>query len=299
MAVVGELDFESFVRRRRERRGPFVGGEGERAYAYALDRTVRSGFDKVKPVELAIAASVRMFKAFGKGQLLGGAVKVSERQFPRVHGLAKECAETLGIAVPSVYIVNSPTLNAATYGTQDDSFILVHSALVDHFEDDELRSVLGHEAGHIHNDHVVYLTALHFLTQMAGMFVRFSVTPAMLGLRAWARRAEVTCDRAALLCTKDVAATERSLAKLALGSRKLYEDLDLEELLAQDAEGREGPGRFTELFSTHPFLPKRILALRVFAESRLYRGHAGLGDDGLTMEEVDREVGNLVQVVGR
>ena len=52
-------------------------------------------------------------------------------------------------------------MNAMTFGTNDDAFILVHSALVDHFDDEELLSVIGHECGHIHNDHVVYLTTLH------------------------------------------------------------------------------------------------------------------------------------------
>lgn len=298
MAKVGELDFDAFIERRKGQRGK-SGPEGEHAYAYASDRQVRTGFEKVKPIELAVAASVRMFKSVGKGQLLGQAVKVSPRQFPRVHGLVGECARTLGIATPTAYIVNSPVLNAATYGTHDDAFILVHSALVDHFSEDELRSVIGHEVGHIHNNHVVYLTALHYLTQMAGIFLRWSITPATLGLRAWSRRAEVTCDRAALLCTKDLATAERSLAKLALGSQKLYEELDLEAFLEQHEEGKESIGRLSEVFATHPFLPKRMLALRVFAKSALYREHVGLGNDGLSMKEVDAQVSEIVQVVGR
>lgn len=297
MAHVGELDFDAFIARRKSARTAH--GEGEHAYAYSLDRQVRAGFEKVKPIELAVAAAVRMFKSFGKGQLLGHAVKVSPKQFSRVHGLASECAETLGVATPTVYIVNSPTLNAATYGTHDDSFILVHSALVDHYSDDELRSVIGHETGHIHNNHVVYLTALHYLTQMAGIFVRWIVTPASLGLRAWSRRAEVTCDRAALLCTKDLPTAERALAKLALGSQKLYEELDLEAFLEQHEEGKESVGRFGEVFSTHPWLPKRLLALRIFADSELYRRHVGLGDDGISMKEVDDKVSNIIQVIGK
>ena len=56
-------------------------------------------------------------------------------------------------------------LNAGTYGTNEESFIVVHSALVDAYTDEELRFVIGHECGHIHNSHVVYLTTLHFLTR--------------------------------------------------------------------------------------------------------------------------------------
>lgn len=295
MARLGEIDFGGFISARKGTSS----AEGEHGYAYVSDLRMRAGFERVKPIELTVAATVRMFKSIGRGQLLGHAVKVSPRQFPRLLRITEECAETIGVATPTVYIVNDPTLNAATYGTRDDAFILVHSALVDHFTDDELRCVVGHEMGHIHNDHVVYLTALHYLTQMAGIFFRFAITPATLGLRAWSRRAEVTADRAGLLCARDLETAERSLAKLALGSRKLYEGLDIEAFLEQDEEAKESVGRYGEIFATHPFLPKRLLALRLFAKSELYRKRAGLGEGGLSMREVDESVSTIIQVIGR
>jgi Zn-dependent protease with chaperone function len=215
---------------------------------------------------------------------------VSERQFPRIHALAKHCADTLHIATPQVYIVNSPVLNAATYGTDEESFIMVHSALVDHYTDEELITVLGHECGHIHNSHVVYLTALHYLTRMAGVFVRWIVEPALMALRAWSRRAEITCDRAGMLCSKNVDVSARALTKLVLGSRKLYEEFNIDAFLEQYEEGKDGIGKYMEVFATHPWLPKRVLAMRVFAESELYRKAAGVGPSGLTMKEVDDKV---------
>ena len=300
MARLEELDFGAFVEKRREA-ARFTGEVdelGPHAYAYLSDRTMRKTFERIKPVELAVAATVRSYKQFGKNQMLGHAVKVSSRQFPRVHQIAQDCAETLGIAPPTVYIVNQPTLNAMTYGTNDDSFILVHSALVDHLSDAELRDVIGHECGHIHNNHVVYLTTLHYLQTISSLLTEYLVYPAIIALRAWTRRAEITCDRAGLLCSRDLKVAERSLAKLALGSHKLYEQLDLEEFVNQFEEGQEGPGRYMEVFATHPYIPKRILALRAFAESALYRTHVGLGTDGLSMHAVDEKVHDIIKVVG-
>ena len=89
----------------------------------------------------------------------------------------------------------------------------------------------------------------------------------------------------------------RALTKLALGSRKLYDDLNLEAFLKQYEEIKEGPGRYNELFATHPWLPKRVLAMRAFEQSRLYRKRLGLGDDGLSMDEVDEKVHEIVKVV--
>jgi Zn-dependent protease with chaperone function len=300
MARLGELDFPSFVTSARELRESRFGAEAgsAHAYAYASDHTTRKAFEKIKPVELAVAATVRSYKQFGKNQLLGQAVRVGPRQFPRVHEIAHQCAETLGIAPPTVYVVNQPTMNAMTYGTDDDSFILLHSALIDHLSDAELRDVIGHECGHIHNKHVVYLTTLHYLQTLSSLFTQYLVYPALIALRAWTRRAEITCDRAGLLCSRDLQVAERSLAKLALGSHKLYEQFDLEEFVNQFEEGQDGPGRFAEALSSHPYIPKRILALRAFAESSLYRTHVGLGQDGLSMQAVDTRVHDIIKVVG-
>jgi Zn-dependent protease with chaperone function len=297
MAQVGTLDFKGFIERRKGQRAGGGDGAGN-AYAYVSDKNTRLAFEKMRPVELAVTAAVRLFKTVGKNELLGHAVKVGPSQFPRVHRLAIHCAETLGIATPTLYIVNSPHLNAATYGTNEDSFIMVHSALVDHFTDDELLSVIGHECGHIHNSHVVYLTAMHYLTRMASVFVKWIVGPAMLALSGWSRRAEVTCDRAGLLCARNLDVSTRALTKLALGSTKLYEELNLEAFIAQHDEGKGGIGRFAEFTASHPWLPKRVLALRAFAESELYRRQAGLGAGGLSMEEVDAKVHEVIKVWG-
>lgn len=295
MATVGTLDFKGFIEERKKARVGGGGGEPH-GYAYVSDHTTRRTFEKLKPVELAVSAAVRLFKSVGKAELLGHAVKVGPQQFPRLHGLARECAETLGIATPTVYIVNSPVLNAATYGTNEDSFVLVHSALVDHLSDDELRSVIGHECGHVHNKHVVYLTTMHLLAQMAASFVGWIVQPAVLALNAWSRRAEITCDRAGLLCSKDLGVSTKTIAKLALGSTKLYEQMNLEAFLAQADEIKDSVGRFREAFATHPWLPKRVLALRAFAESELYRAHTATGPGGLSMTEVDEKVHGIIKV---
>jgi Zn-dependent protease with chaperone function len=184
-----------------------------------------------------------------------------------------------------------------TYGTNDDAFILVHSSLVDHFSDEELASVIGHECGHIHNDHVVYLTALHLLRTMASRFVPWVVFPAFYALQGWSRRAEITCDRAGLLCVNDLGTSTTALAKLALGSTKLYEQLNLDAFVEQYDEGQEGVGKFTEITASHPWIPKRIKALRKFAESKLYRERVG-ETGGKTMDQVDEEVHGIIKVLG-
>ncbi len=295
MAQAPQLDFEAFVARRRAER---TGGGAETTgheYTYTFDRQSRVAFENTKPVALAVEASVRLFKHIGRHQLLGHAVKVSERQFSRIHGITKTAADTLQITMPQVFVVNSPTFNAGTLGTNDDSFIMVHSALLEHYSDEELLTVIGHECGHIHNSHVAYLTALHYLTYMAGMFVPWILQPALVALRTWSRRAEITCDRAGMLVSRDQPAAERAITKLAVGSRKLYEEFNLDAFLEQHEEGTHGIGKYMEVFATHPWLPKRVLAMRVFGDSQLYRAAIGNPGSGLTMSEVDGRVAGLLK----
>ena len=294
MAQAPRLDFSAFVARKKAESATVPETIGHE-YTYTFDRQSRIAFENTRPVALAVEASVRLFKQMGQHQLLGQAVKVSDRQFPRIHAITKSASDALQIATPQVFVVNNPTFNAGTLGTNEDSFIMVHSALVDQYSDEELLTVIGHECGHIHNSHVAYLTALHYLTYMAGMFLPWILQPALVALRTWSRRAEITCDRAGMLVAKDQSAAERAITKLAVGSRKLYEEFNLDAFLEQHEEGSQGIGKYLEVFATHPWLPKRVLAMRVFGESQVYHKAIGLAPTGLTMSEVDNRVAALLK----
>jgi hypothetical protein len=50
-----------------------------------------------------------------------------------------------------------------------------------------------------------------------------------------------------------------------------------------------------EVFATHPWLPKRVLAMRVFGESQLYQKSIGAAATGLAMSEVDSRVAALLK----
>ncbi|MBV9946619.1 MAG: M48 family metallopeptidase [Myxococcales bacterium] len=294
MAQAPRLDFEAFIANRKVERASAAKTTGH-DYTYTFDRQSRVAFENTRPVALAVEASVRLFKQLGKHQLLGHAVKVSDRQFPRIHRITQTACEALQIATPQVFVVNNPTFNAGTLGTNEDSFIMVHSALIDQYSDEELLTVIGHECGHIHNSHVAYLTALHYLTYMAGMFLPWILQPALVALRTWSRRAEITCDRAGMLVARNQPAAERAITKLAVGSRKLYEEFNLDAFLEQHEEGNQGIGKYMEVFATHPWLPKRVLAMRVFGDSQLYRKAVGEAASGLTMSEVDEKVAALLK----
>lgn len=294
--ATANFDFQRYVDRKKTPGGGSEPRGGFGDYAFSGDLRVLRRLDRLAPVRLVVEATVRFWKNFRKNELLGTSVKVTSRQFPHLYQQVVECAKILDIPVPTVYVIESPHINAGTYGTNDEAFILVNSALIDRLDPLEVKFVIGHECGHIQNNHVVYHTAARALAQGVGLYVKYASLPASMALDAWSRRGEVTCDRAGLVCAKDLDASMRAMMKIALGSHKLSEEMDVEEFLAQLEGVKEGVGRFAELFSSHPYVPKRVKALRLFAESAYYKNLIG-ERGGRPLDEIDREVEEVIQVV--
>jgi Zn-dependent protease with chaperone function len=298
MADSISLDFGSYV---TERKSGFVGEYAGDRYAFSGDLELQRTMRNFGPIQLAISSAVRLSKGMLAGDLLGKSVKVGPKQFPKIHQMVRHCAHTLGIPEPMVFIQGRVDhMNAMTTGTEKESVIIIHASTIDNMSEEELTFVIGHECGHIQNNHVVYLTTLNLLTRIAavagGGLLAPLLMPLQLALSSWSRAAEITCDRAGLLCCRDPKVATDSFLKLAIGSRKLFEELNVEAYLQQLKEGREGLGRVGEMTASHPFLTKRVEAVRIFAESALYRG-AGGDPGGIGRDELEQRTTELVKVL--
>ena len=293
------FDFKEYIDQRRGKDQAHA--RTGAAYAYPGDQKVLRTLAQITPVTLVVEAAVRLQKNLLRSEILGTTVKVTDKQFPQLYEIVVACASRLHIPVPTVYVApDVDVLNAHTFGTNDDSFIVLNGVLVDHLSDEELRFVIGHECGHIQNSHVVYMTALYYLVNAANVFVRWIVAPATMALQAWSRQAEVTCDRAGLLCCGDMAPAMSALTRLALGSHRLAERLDIDEYLKQLDESREGVGRVMELFHSHPYLPKRVEALRLFAQTHYYLktdGQEPADHEGKSLNWCDAQVADVISVL--
>ena len=298
--MTDRFDFKAYVKRRKsEAKDGGKRGPGE--YAYSADKQMLAALGTLVPVRMACEAYLRTYKDYWRGQLLGGSVRVGPNQFPSLFKLVSRCASTLGIPIPEVFVKQDPVINAFTYGTNEDSFIVVHSATVDHLDEDELLNIIGHECGHIHNEHVTYYSLARDLAQIGSMLMSWVIQPVTLSLDAWSRRSEITADRAGLLCCRSPEAAKRSLIKVALGSQKLYEQVDVDEFLGQVGKIKKTIGKYGELFLSHPYLPKRVQALELFHKSVLYQGEEAERVDGgklLTATELDEKVSEIVKVIG-
>jgi Zn-dependent protease with chaperone function len=93
-------------------------------------------------------------------------------------------------------------------------------------------------------------------------------------LLEWFRCAELTCDRAAMLCVQDLEPARSTFMKLAGGTTRLAAEIDREEFLRQIRE-YEDVDRSTldraykillTLDRTHPFAMQRAKELEVWFE---------------------------------
>ena len=164
-------------------------------------------------------------------------VKVTPKQFPDLHAKLQIACTTLGVDMPEFFVQQSPVVNAFTYGSEKH-IIVVHSALLERLNDEETLAVIAHEVGHIHAEHALYLTAARLMEFLANAsvakllpgseIIKFIVSAGInSALLAWARRAELSCDRAAMLVVQDPHVVGRVMMKLAGGTFASKMDYDL------------------------------------------------------------------------
>ena len=212
--------------------------------------------------------------------LLGNAVKVDDRQFPRLNRLLTDVGATLDAAeLPEMFVVADPFLNAVTIGMNKPTIVL-NSALLDLLDEEELRFIIGHELGHALSGHAVYQTLLRRLLVLSG--VLGSIPLGGLGIRVivaalfeWSRKAELSADRAGLLATQDPQVAFRVHMKLASGG--YLEDLDTTSFFEQGTEYDESGDLRESLLrltlverTTHPFAVVRAKELRRWVDSGAY-----------------------------
>jgi Zn-dependent protease with chaperone function len=294
MSVGVDFDFARWI---AARRGAMEQSAREgAAYAFSGERRFRRTLNMARPVTMALEATTRLWRDVARTELLGTAVKVTDQQFPRVFEAAKAAGAALRVRVPVIFAAPTSSIKVKVLGTDDAPHLIVNLDLAEKLDDTELIAAIAHELAHVQNGQLLYATALHYLNTSAAFFVRWVVQPAIMTLQAWSRRAEVTCDRASLLAVRDLDKTLQAMVRMELGLDK-GSAFNAEEYLRALPDVKKGIGRFAEVFRSHPYVPKRVQALRLFADSALYAHVSGQDPTGKpTLTEIDKKVTDLISV---
>ena len=251
-----------------------------RAWEHPTDRAALAGLRKITGFDRVLKAFAGLVSERSLRLLfLANAVRVDKNQFRDLHAILLECCEILDYGEPpELFVSQTPIVNAGCVGI-DKPFLVLNSGLLELLDEDELRSVVGHELGHAMSGHALYRTMLAILVQV-GMRIGLPIASTVLvgvvmALQEWARKAELSCDRAGLLCCQDVDAAFRVEMKLAGGRRT--GDMSVDAFVEQAREYEQSGDVFESLLKlllllrrSHPFPVLRLVELKRWVDDGSY-----------------------------
>jgi Zn-dependent protease with chaperone function len=256
-------------------------GISSKAYEHPADRAATAALKSIPGLDAVVRKLIefRYERAFRQG-LMASSVRIGPQQLPEIWKRYENVLATLDMpGLYDLYLTQEPIANAAAIGSAHP-MIVVNSQAVALFDDDELETVLAHEAGHILSEHVLYQTALMILLQL----VPLGRVPALAGLPLiairsalleWFRAAELSSDRAATLVNRDPLVTARTLMVLAAGVPS--KRLDLDSFLRQGQDYQDWSSSWdrlsrlmSELNLTHSYPVRRVAELMQWVQSGEY-----------------------------
>jgi heat shock protein HtpX len=216
----------------------------------------------------------------------------------RVYNLVENLCISKGMKLPKIYLIEDDSLNAFASGINERTFsVTLSRGIIDKLEDDELEGVIAHELSHIRNRDVrlmivsiIFVGIFAFLAEIAFRSLRFGalsrgnkkdsgvvmlaaiVISAVCYLIALLLRFGISRSREYMA---DAGAAEMTHKPYALASalRKISQDplieavenRDVAQLFIENPQPEEQKFSFSNLFSTHPPIQKRIELLDQFA----------------------------------
>jgi Zn-dependent protease with chaperone function len=252
-----------------------------KAYEHPADRAATAALQSIPMLDVVVRKLIEFgYERAYRQQFLAASVRLGDDQLPQVWADWNAVCARLDLPERyDIYLTQFPVTNAAAIGA-GKPMVVINSRCIDLLDELELRTVLGHEAGHILSAHVLYRTALLILLQLSGaarlpMIAGLPLLAVKLALLEWYRAAELSSDRAATLVNRDPLVTCRTMMVLAGGvsARKL--DLDAFIRQANDYEewssGWDKLNRLrAQLSLTHSYPVRRVKEITAWVQSGEY-----------------------------
>ncbi|MCX6222239.1 MAG: M48 family metallopeptidase [Bacteroidia bacterium] len=215
----------------------------------------------------------------------------------RVYNLVENLCISKGMKIPQIYVIEDDSLNAFASGINARTFsVTLSRGIIDKLEDDELEGVIAHELSHIRNRDVrlmivsiIFVGIFAFVAEMAFRSIRFGALSrgkkdsgiailvvivisaicyliALLLRFGVSRSREYMADAGAAEMTRKPYALASALRKISSDPLiEAVENRDVAQLFIENPQPEEKKFSFSNLFSTHPPIQKRIELLDQFA----------------------------------
>jgi len=253
-------------------------GISPKAYEHPADRAATAALKSVPMLDTVVRKLIELqYERALRQQFLAGSVRLGPEQLPQIWADHVASLTRLDIGlVPDLYLTQFPMANAMAIGA-GTPMVVINSKTVELLDTEELRTVLGHEAGHILSDHVLYRTALVILLNMSGVgripvLAGLPLLAVRYALLEWFRAAELSCDRAATLVNREPLVTCRVMMVLSGGMSS--KKLDVNEFMRQAREYEDWDSGWdklarlrTELSLTHSHPVRRAREVMSWVQS--------------------------------
>jgi heat shock protein HtpX len=218
------------------------------------------------------------------------AQELEEHQAPELFRLVREVATAAGLPMPKVCLIPSESPNAfATGRNPEHAVVAVTAGLTRLLSREELRGVVAHELGHVHNRDTLISAIAATMAGVVTMVGRFAAWGAMLGGRRSSDDAGGPLGALVMIIVAPLAATliqmaisrSREFGADAFAARVTHDPFSLASALERIAVGGQrvpldaGPATahlfimnplrgswLSNLFSTHPPTEERSGRLR-------------------------------------
>jgi heat shock protein HtpX len=239
---------------------------------------------RVDAITIAVIAGALLFVQYyfsDKIVLMAmGAREVSAQEAPELHGMVERLCAMMGLPKPRIAVSETDIPNAFATGRSPSAAVVCCTrGILERLSAPELEAVLAHELTHIRNRDVLVITLASFFAGGlgAGRRDRNGGSIALIYLasilvwiisffliRAISRYRELAADRGAAIVTGAPSALASALVRIS-GSMSRIPQRDLRQVEGMNAffiiPAISGSS-FSELFSTHPSLERRLEQLK-------------------------------------
>lgn len=261
-------------------------GIAPEAYQWAEDGRAMATLRSITPLKMAAeTVSEKVGRKWIESTFNG--MRLSEKQLPEIYFQAVRAAQIMGLEkMPDIYISGNLMWDCRTYGSDNDSFVIMGSILATNFRGPELLFLFAREMGHCRSGHALWKTVIQFLVgeqgqrrgmMRGGLFSELGkfLSPTALiegtieiPLMAWARQSEITADRAGMLAVGNEEIVRKVLLSWSLKSPILYRQINVEAWLEQQESDLDDMTKLSELMtSSTPYITRRLKLIAQFAKS--------------------------------
>lgn len=271
---------------------PTYTGISSEAFRHPLDRQAEQALRSLPGFDLVARKFVEfIYERPQLVYLMGNSIQVGPRQYSTIYQIFRECVRDLDIyPEPALFVTQNPLANSYALG-EEHPYIVINTGILDLLTEDEIRTVIAHELGHIKCGHTILIQMAMWAMSAASIvgdltfgIGNFVSSGLIYAFYEWRRKAELSADRAAMLVMDDLNPVMNTMMKVAGGSNKYAHECSLNEFIKQsenyqalDEDGLNQIYKFLiynggqGAMLSHPFPVERLHYLQEWVKSAEYQ----------------------------